>query len=83
METQVNITYDPDEISYLSVVEVTFHFESMNITTIVNVGDLELPQNIASKAIAIARTHILQQYGIDVLELDYESVSVAEEARIP
>lgn len=82
MEINANIEYDPDEIAYLSVVEVTFHFESMNITTIVNVGDFELPQNIVSKGIALARTQILMNYGIDVSELDYESVSVTEEAKV-
>lgn len=82
MEINATIKYDPDEVAYLSVVEVTFHFESMNITTLVNVGNYELPQNIVSKGIALARTQILMNYGIDVSELDYESVSVTEEARI-
>lgn len=83
MERNITIKYDADEVAYLSVLEVTFHFETMNITTIVKVENLERPQNIVNKAIALARTHILLTYGVDVSELDYEAVSVTEEARIP
>jgi hypothetical protein len=54
----------------------------MNITTIVDVDNLEVESNIKAKATSIARTHIEQKYGIDVEAIGYLYVSTNVEATI-
>lgn len=66
----------------MEVVLVTFHFETANISTVVYVENLEHEGNIKNKAVATARVHLAQEYGIDVDALGYESVSTREEATV-
>jgi hypothetical protein len=61
-------------------VEVTFHFNTINITTIVYVDNLEVEANIRAKAVAQASAYIAQEYGIDVDDIGYLSVSTNIEA---
>lgn len=66
----------------MTAVQVTFHLETINITTIVYVENLEVESNINNKAIAQARVRLLQEYDIDVESLGYESISLTEEGTI-
>jgi hypothetical protein len=66
----------------MTAVQVTFHLETINITTVVYVDNLEVESNINNKAIAQARVRLLQEYDIDVESLGYESISLNEEGTI-
>jgi hypothetical protein len=66
----------------MTAVQVTFHLETINITTVVYVENLEVESNINNKAIAQARVRLLQEYDIDVESLGYESISLNEEGTI-
>jgi hypothetical protein len=66
----------------MTAVQVTFHLETINITTVVYVDNLEVESNINNKAIAQARVRLLREYDIDVESLGYESISLNEEGTI-
>jgi hypothetical protein len=58
-------------------VEVTFRFETMTVTTVVEVTNLEYAPNIRAKAISQAREHLCREYrlGASLQFLDYENIT--------
>jgi hypothetical protein len=61
---------------------VTFHFDTMSVSTVVFVENLEVESNIKAKATAQARVHLLQEYGVDVEGLGFEYVTYDNEIMV-
>jgi hypothetical protein len=65
-------------------VEVTFRFETMTVTTVVEVTNLEHYPNIRAKAISQARQHLSREYrlGAALHFVDYDLITTDVDALV-
>lgn len=58
-------------------VEVTFRFDTMTVTTVVEVINLEYAPNIRAKAISQAHQHLCREYGLGAALhfVNYENIT--------